>query len=261
MDVHAPYQPPANLRKRFVTVEGTDRYTSGPPEGGISADDLAYLQGLYDGEVRFVDGVIRALVEHLEAAGRWERTLLIVASDHGDEFMDHGGLGHGTSLEQELIRVPLLVAGGRLAAFDGPRRIDTVVRNLDIAPSILDAAGIPLPESFEGRSLLRLLAGETEGVPPGTAFAQIGNLWSLVDRDWHFIWNRDFNEVTLYDNQADPRGTTDLADRHPRIVHQMRQGIEALMALQASSRAASTGEDAPAVDPAILEQLEALGYL
>jgi len=273
MDVHAPYRPPHKLRKLFVRVRGKDRYMKGKPTGDQipSAEDLAYMQALYDGEIRFVDEVLRALVTELSRRNAWQNTLLIVTSDHGDEFMDHGGLGHGTTMEKELLRIPLIFAGAGLKQL-GPqhRRPSPPVRNLDLAPTILEIARVPIPPEFEGTSLVPLLTGgDGASRHPGTTFAWIGPLRSLNDGDWHFIWDRESGERTLYDERTDPKGLTSIAAQRPDVVAELSAGISKLeqlhqqtqQAMEEHARQSDADSTPPEVDPEILEQLKALGYL
>ncbi|MCP4656684.1 MAG: sulfatase-like hydrolase/transferase, partial [bacterium] len=269
----APYRPPHKLRKLFVTVPGRDRYRKGKPTGDQipSAEDLAYMQALYDGEIRFVDGVIEALVTELRHRSEWRKTLMIVTSDHGDEFMDHGGLGHGTTMEKELLRIPLIFAGAGLEDLvPQHRRQPPLVRNLDLAPTIVEIAGLPVPPEFEGTSLVPLLTCDVgPSRHPGTSYAWIGPLRSLTDGDWHFIWDMQTGEKILYDSRTDPKGLESIASLRSGVVADFSSGISKLeqlhqetkQAMEEHSRQTSDGSTPPEVDPEILKQLKALGYL
>ncbi|MBU0753931.1 MAG: sulfatase-like hydrolase/transferase, partial [Planctomycetes bacterium] len=123
--------------------------------GKMDPRDLEHLVALYDGEIRFVDESIGRLVEELEQRGLMEKTLLVITGDHGDEFFEHNEKGHGHSLYQELLHVPLLIHSPVLG---GGFRVPQPVALIDVAPTILDFLGIPLPEKpLEGCSLLGLL--------------------------------------------------------------------------------------------------------
>jgi len=115
--------------------------------------------GLYDGEIRYTDdALIGPLVEKLKALGLFDRTLLIVTSDHGEEFFEHGAWVHTWSLYGESLKVPLVVKfpGGKHAG----RKVDPIVRLTDLAPTVLDVLGIEIPAGmFDGRSLVPLLEG------------------------------------------------------------------------------------------------------
>ncbi len=116
---------------------------------------------LYDGEVRYVDRALGELFEELEKRGLLENLVVVIASDHGEEFAEHGLTGHGTSLFEELIRVPLVVIdfreeGQKVARWDG------LTTNLDVAPTLLDLAGFPPAEGMLGKSLRPVMMGQYE---------------------------------------------------------------------------------------------------
>src|SRR5439155_2936378 len=113
-----------------------------------------------------LDGGLRELFAGLERRGFLGNTFVAITADHGEEFNDHGLVGHGTTLYNELIRVPLLVRLPRQ-----PRRVDVddVVSLVDIAPTMLSTAGVPSPSAFEGRVL--------EAVSRGPWLASWSRLW------------------------------------------------------------------------------------
>jgi arylsulfatase A-like enzyme len=125
---------------------------------------MRYLRGIYDGALRFADSRLEAFVGGLEESGLLRDTLLVVVADHGDEFLDHGGLGHGQSLYSELIRVP--------AIFFWPERLPagrvvrTPVAMADLGVSILSLGGLSWdPELVSGRDVSGLIAGDLPDDP------------------------------------------------------------------------------------------------
>jgi arylsulfatase A-like enzyme len=121
----------------------------------------AELRRAYEDGLRWVDGMVGATVERLEASGLLENTVLVVTSDHGEAFGEHGTLGHGRSLYDELLRVPLVLKGP--PPFDGGRVVAGGVGLVDVLPTFLDFAGcVPVP-GLPGRSFLPLLRGEGGG--------------------------------------------------------------------------------------------------
>src|SRR5436189_295950 len=134
-DPHAPYNPPGEFRARSRTP--------------------------YDGEIAYADAQLGRLLESLRARGEIDRTLIVVAGDHGEGLGDHGERTHGMLLYDSTLRVPLIVvAPGRRAA-----RRDDAVSLTDLAPTILRAAGVTVPDAMKGRDLLstvRLEADITE---------------------------------------------------------------------------------------------------
>lgn len=156
---HAPYSPPAEERARFVRPYDGSLPESIVPHGwgnavgeeGLSEADARYVRDLYDAEVAYTDRVLCELVDALERAGRLDNTLLIVTSDHGEELGDHGRWGHGHTLYEELLHVPLVIRWP--GHFDGGGRVSHPVHLVDLAPTIARAAGAPVPEEWVGAPL------------------------------------------------------------------------------------------------------------
>lgn len=157
LDAHSPY----TLYPTAADVFGDPAYR-GPvtrafddqtPDSGARWDaaDRTRVVSLYDAGVRFVDQHVGRLIRHLRDDGRLDRTIVVVSADHGEEFWEHGRFFHGQSLYDELLHVPLLVRlpGGAHAG----TVVERPVRTIDIAPTLLDWAGLPPPPGFTGRSL------------------------------------------------------------------------------------------------------------
>jgi arylsulfatase A-like enzyme len=266
MDVHDPYWPPPRYRRLFPTRRARRIHVHGRPEGDRvpTNDDLAYMKAMYDGEIRWVDEQLARMATELRRRGHWEDTVVVVTSDHGDEFMEHGGLGHGHTLEKEMIWIPLILyAGGR--DLGNPRRIEGVARNIDVAPTILDLAGIRSPDGFEGRSLLAML-GEEGTDDEAHSFAWQGPHRSITDLRWHFVLDRDSQEVRLYDNRTDPAGLDDVAPSHPKVVEAYRRlagqyEARLLEMRRTAQELEARGGAVHEVAPGVVDELEALGYL
>jgi arylsulfatase A-like enzyme len=169
MDPHSPYAPPSSYLLRHIgkvpaagrlLPRHTSQFIRAVRRGDEPAPDgneLALLRGFYRADVEHMDRVVGTVLDHLRQAGILDRVLLVVASDHGEEFMEHGGLGHGTNLRRELVHVPLLVRwpGGAVTG-----RIDEVVGLIDVAPTVLEALGVHQPGPMHrGRSLIGLITG------------------------------------------------------------------------------------------------------
>lgn len=146
MEPHLFYDPPASVRGTFTgdgpapvevpfgSTEGIARLSHGEGAAGRAARE--YVERLYDEEILYVDGAIGRLVAALRARPRWDRTVVIVTADHGEEFFDHGGFEHGHTLYGELVRVPLIVRGPGLARGE----VAGVVQHADVARGILALA-------------------------------------------------------------------------------------------------------------------------
>jgi arylsulfatase A-like enzyme len=155
-DPHWDYAAPAPQTRRFVAPDYV-----GPIDGsypamipflageGMTGADLAALVGYYDGEIAWVDQQLERLVAGLETRGLMATTLIAVTSDHGEEFLEHGRLGHGRTLYQEQLHVPLLLHHASLR----PERRSEPVSLIDVVPTLLDLAGIERTVGLPGRSL------------------------------------------------------------------------------------------------------------
>ncbi|HEY8430994.1 MAG TPA: sulfatase-like hydrolase/transferase [Sandaracinaceae bacterium] len=169
----------------------------------------------YDGEIRVVDRALERLVR--EARARVTRPLVIVVTaDHGEEFRDHGGVYHGSSVYQEQVRVPLLVHVPDLE----PRRVRTPVEIVDLAPTLLELLGVPPPPSMRGDDLRPLLSGADAGFGP--VFASAGTKHMIVSWPHKLIADVRFGTFELFDLERDPRERDNVADEHPALV----QGLE-----------------------------------
>ncbi len=166
--IHDPYDPPDRFVETFG--DGPPRPDSGGErlrafnhgETEIAGDEVERFSRRYDASVRYVDGVLEALVDELQALGLLADTTLVVTSDHGEEFLEHGKLGH-TQLFPESLAVPLLVVHPDL---ESGRRVTDQVGLVDLAPTLLDVAGLPPLEGAAGRSFAAALTS-TRRSPQG----------------------------------------------------------------------------------------------
>jgi arylsulfatase A-like enzyme len=207
-DVHYDYIPPAPYDTLFDpdyqgTITGRNFARNREIRRGMPEDDLEHIVALYDGEIAYTDAHLGLLFRELRAVGLSDRTLIVVTSDHGDEFLEHGATGHGHTLFQELIRVPIIWAEPWQSA--GPIIVDDVVQLLDVAPTILDRVGLEWPTEAEGRSILPLLRGRTQ--QPRTAFSETrsgGFLKAAVRNDVKILRTMLDGETRAYDLRHDP---------------------------------------------------------
>jgi len=179
-DPHEPYSPPAAYAARykgdydgpigdtFVLHDHCPDVLGMAFEGlkRLSAADWNQVRALYDGEIAFADSQIGILLEGLDERGLLSNTLVVFLSDHGEEFYEHKGFGHGHVLYDEVIHVPLMLSlPGRIP--EGVR-IGRQVRLIDVMPTILDYIGIKASVHMEGVSLKPLLAGTGGGTSAGS---------------------------------------------------------------------------------------------
>lgn len=226
-DPHWPYEPPEPFRSRFALAG-----YAGPVDGSVRsllpwwadepmpAEDRDQMLALYDGEIAYLDGQIGRLLDALEDPARRGETVVLITADHGEEFKDHGRLGHGRTLFEEQLRVPLVAAGHPLFA-PGTRR-DDLVSITDLAPTILDLAGAGALAGANGRSV------RAAGPPERAVFAEsirFGVEMRSVHRGrYKGIEVPSQGERTLFDLAADP------AERSPLEEDPTRGGVAAELA-------------------------------
>ncbi len=162
-DVHYDYTPPAEHDIFFPGYEGTvtgERFREFVLRRPVDWDDVRRLESLYDGEIHFTDHNVARVLELLRERGRFDDTLVVFTSDHGDEFLEHKSFGHKKTLYDEVLRVPLVLRWP--AAIPAGARVDGQVSLIDVAPTILDYCGLPRGAAMWGRSLRGAIEGELE---------------------------------------------------------------------------------------------------
>lgn len=176
----------------------------------------------YDGEIAHVDRAFGRLLR--EARARLRKPIVVVlTADHGEEFRDHGGVYHGSTLFEEQIRVPLVVHAPGYA----PRRIGAPVELVDIAPTILGLIDVLPPTSMQGEDLRPLMRGDVADVGP--AFAAVSRSRMVVDWPYKLVADLRFNTYALYNLEADPQERVNLANAEPERIEVMRGEIYAFI--------------------------------
>ncbi|HEY6462322.1 MAG TPA: sulfatase, partial [Polyangiaceae bacterium] len=176
-----------------------------PFAGGRSADEDAY-----DSEVATADDGIGRVLRLVRA--RRPGAAVIVTADHGEEFGDHGGRYHGTTVYEEQVRVPLVVGGPGVRA---GARVETVVQTIDLLPTVLSALGIPRPARVRGRDLGPVLRGEPGALDGGFAFAETDDYALVAEGPDRLVCERRAAACALYRPKDDPAERRDLARDEP----------------------------------------------
>ena len=168
MGAHEPYLPPPPYRDMFPGSSSTFRTERGLEIRKALADhrrtpeietDLKHVISQYDAGIAFMDAEVKRVLDGLKAAGLYDNSLIIVTADHGEALGERNDFGHPASVHQELVHVPLLIKYPRTVAAQSPRQVDALVSGLDLMPTILDVAGIPIPSNLQGLSLRALAQG------------------------------------------------------------------------------------------------------
>lgn len=219
------------------------------------------IAALYGRGVAYLDRELGALVEGLRRRGLWDGALVIVTSDHGEEFREHGSFIHVQPYVENLA-VPLLVKLPR--AEHGGSRVAATVETVDFLPTLLDAAGVPPPAPIQGRSLLPLVRGEPAPERPAFGRDKLDRqLFTLRRGQWTLLYNPGTGRTELYDRVADPGERFDVADRQPRMVEPLRAALLELVAFNRglASEVASAQAGAEVLTEDETEKLRAIGYL
>ncbi|WP_433934090.1 sulfatase-like hydrolase/transferase [Sorangium cellulosum] len=177
----------------------------------------------YDGEIAYVDRQLGALIDAVAAGPRAGRTAIIVHGAQGEGLGEHGPVGHGVELYEEVIRVPLVVALPGAAPGRYPHPVSTV----DIAPTVLDLGGAE-SAAVEGSSLAAIAAG-AERAPRGPVFARTARRSALVDGQLKLIvaHRKKRDRLFLFDLEGDPRETRDLSGERPDDAARLREKLSA----------------------------------
>lgn len=270
IDPHTPYDPPLSwdgspLPERLGKLAPVDNDDLDIPQFRKRPEDfLQAVRDLYDGEIRYVDNKIGELLQELSRLDAGDKTVIVITSDHGEEFEEHGRMGHGQTLYDEVTRVPLLIRAPGLVR---PGRHDGRVSLLDIMPTILSLAGIEYPpDQFDGVSLadmLRSPAGDAPlrpfllhlDFPDGTALA-------LVDGRHKLVLMKDPLRKEFFDLVDDPRERENRLDTaSPSLLREAAEKIAAAHN-RLSDRSHLRATISPDTDPdRALVAIRALGYV
>lgn len=262
-EIHHPYYPDPEILARFdpdyagtlgdrIPVSLLTAINNG--EMTIDAADRRRIEAAYAAEIASVDRAIGRLVDWLAASRRYRDAAIVVTSDHGEEFGEHGSIGwHSHTLYDELLRVPLIVRlpERRRAGHE----VTMPVRLLDVAPTLLELAGVSAPAAFEGRSLLGLIGGDggtgdRELPAPAHLDNRFSNSHAVRWRGWKLYDGR------LFDLDADPLEQSDRTGAQPTL----QAGLQEILERELAAGPSVEGSEA-VLDEAQLRELESLGYL
>jgi len=228
-----------------------DLYTPPPPFDAIYADDL------YGGEVAYTDGHVGRVLERLKELDRFDETLIVLTSDHGEALGEHGETGHGFFLYATTIRVPLLLRGPGLGEPGSVRDVDA--RSVDVLPTLCDALGQAMPDSLDGRSLLGDVPADlplyVETFEPAYVYGAT-ELRGVVMDQWKLI---DAPRPELYDLDDDPHELEDLYASFPEVADDLREILNEHLARD--ERMGLSPDNEEAVDDEARRRLASLGYM
>ena len=270
MDVHWPYHLEEDLTDPQAIVQTwrdiTHLHQVNWHGASITSAQQNHYKSLYDRAVQYIDGQIGHLLDYLDKSGHAENTVIIIVSDHGEEFLERTHWGHvETNLYDEIVKVPLII---RLPGLADGQVVQHQVRTLDIMPTILRLCSCPLPDELEGCSLIPLWSGNESQYDGVIAISErwrdegdLSHIISLRTDNFKYIWNdQNPNQPSLYNLQIDPEEKINVvtqyletAGKFQSIIDQHRQRVAETMPIGKVAK--------PGLDKEVLERLRGLGYL
>jgi arylsulfatase A-like enzyme len=196
----------------------------------LEADQLQFMNNMYNATIRAADDMVAELVHRLTSLDLLEKTVLVISSDHGEEFLEHGFLAHGKAVYDESIRVPLII---RVPGMAGGNRVKTRVGQVDLLPSLLELLKIEGPETMQGRSFLPLMRGESgpnRTILSEVKMPRISDRACIISDGWKFI-EGSMDESLYYKPPAperlyylpeDPGEKNNRINSHPEEAERLR---------------------------------------
>jgi arylsulfatase A-like enzyme len=287
-DVHRPYTPsPANARLFAGDYKGNFKIEDlAPNKPRPSEEDLRFAISQYDAEIRDVDDLLGGLLSEWEQMGLLEKTLVIIVSDHGDEFYEHGQVYHAHSLYDELLHVPLIMVGPGVVSAVHTEQVGLI----DVTPTILSAMGFGSESGgMRGIDLMPVARGERDAPErllysslrfsayPYSITALRGEDWKLIAWDiagmrgrhipnsrqeysYKFRRDREENFDELFDLRQDPGEQRDVAAENVATRNQLLAELEPYLRAKPGAPGVKR-KSQPNLSPKELEDLKALGYL
>jgi arylsulfatase A-like enzyme len=287
-DVHSdwdrlPYDAPDEYRRRFAgdppvgfrtgngSVAATRWLTLQNRTGTtLSAEELLYIEHLYDASIAWTDAQIGLLFDALAKRGRLDRAIIVVTADHGEEFQEHGKMLH-TQIYDELLRIPLLISLPEMRGERGPTcrprpglpsvaagRTRAMAQHVDLLPTLADCLGIDSPPGVQGHSLFPVLGGAAPTRDAAYFDTPRGSQTGILRDGWKLIETPASGRRRLFQVEQDPGEKQDVATREPART-------DALAAELAAHRRENEADRVEGMDVAVPESvhkaLESLGYV
>lgn len=267
MDVHWPYHREETLTAAAEIAQAwrdlSHLYEAKWKGATITDEQRDHYIRLYEEALVYTDAQIGRLLDYLREAGLMDSTIIVVASDHGEEFLEHGRWGHWEdNLFDEVLKVPLII---RLPQFDQAQVLERQVRLLDLMPTLLDLSGCPVPDNLEGISLRPLWAGNGSAYDADFAISEMWrDTWHIIavrTKAFKYIWDsKQPDKPLLFNLVTDPGETINVAHLFPEVVADLHPHVEARRQRLLETRPDHmTGE--PDFDGQLMERLRGLGYV
>jgi arylsulfatase A-like enzyme len=278
-DIHDPYTPPEPFYSRFLTqdlipsrqeVRAADHFLLrwfNQNEVKPTIDDIEFMKAVYDGGILHVDQMLKNFFAKIESRKLLDNPLVVIVSDHGEAFGEHGYFHHGTAIYEELTHVPVLMR------FPDDRHSGTMVESrvslIDVAPTLLDYLELPVPEDWQGESLLPFIHDPDRERSSGI-YSENSQEVAHFNAMTKLIRNRREGmrpdgvvkpPIEVYDLEEDPKEHTNLVHSSPRDFTAEARMMDRALKHMENMRAGEGNDPGSALDPDTIEQLQALGYL
>ena len=276
-DIHAPYNPPPPYNSIFRDfTHASDLITIGKTtvalpvnESEVDNDYIHHKLALYDGGIRYTDEKIGEFLSYLRDSGLEDQSLIIITSDHGEEFMEHGGFSHSKIYYRPNLHVPLIM---RIPHYPKKEiRINGLVQSIDLLPTILEIAGLPAHPNAQGRSLLPLIKRHKDFLNRSLSevfhpfqndstisFSEdygIKNC-SIISDGYQMIYNLKSHSIQLFDLKTDPLAQNNIAKDNDDIAERLLSRFKEVYSVIPSYKALKIN-----LDEETRDQLKALGYI
>jgi arylsulfatase A-like enzyme len=267
MEPHRPYL----LREEFIPppVKEVHRVSVGDPGAPRYTVNLPQVLSHYDAAISQNDKAFGDLMDEMKRQGLYDDTLIILMSDHGEEFYEHEGFAHGNKLYQEsikhlfIVKLPQQENAGTL--------IEENVQEIDIFPTILDLAGLPVPSYCAGKSLRQILLDPDAVVSPfhREIFVESGDELrkkAVIDGRWKLIhtgkvWREDLHDYELFDLEQDPEERLNLYGHNPVVAQYLKRRLNGWALAQKKLFALGKEDIEKTLTEKEIEELKALGYI
>ncbi|HIA47513.1 MAG TPA: hypothetical protein EYN96_05965 [Candidatus Hydrogenedentes bacterium] len=261
-DPHTPYDPP--LRFRRITDGPYDFFPIGATMEMLQQHD--YMQSLYEGEIRYVDESVGKILYTLKQVDHDDDTIVVFSSDHGEEFWDHNGFGHGHTMFNEQLRVPFIIAGSGIL----PGTIRTPISAIDVIPTLAELTGEEFYSEWRGTSFLPILRGDSEKTHKRPVFSQATGLLppspeplqSVIVWPYKLIRGMETDNIQLYNLSIDPGETNNLASSHTEQKNELSEVLRIWSTtFPVTFTELSNNSGDIEADEETLEYLRSIGYL
>ena len=269
MDTHWPYHleealtHPRDIARAWQDLAVMNGRSNPNGKESITSAQQKHFVELYEQSLEYLDTQIGRLMSYLERLGYDSNTMIILLSDHGEEFLDHGRWGHWESnLYDEMLKVPLII---RMPVRSGSQVIRRQVRVLDLMPTILDLCGCPLPGDLLGVSLVPLWTQPESQYEGDVAISEMRrDPWHRIavrTESFKYIWDsKRPDQPDLYDLHTDPGEKQNVRDHFPQEVSRFQASVDAHRLRVAATEPAIAVQKVK-VDDEVARRLRDLGYL